>query len=193
MTGFNMNSNLLKMLSVAFLLLLWTVLVWFKHDDGNLILAIQGLIAVVVGYHGVTTLQRVPPTDPTLQDQPTQPVSQVPALVDKQAGFANLPFLALMAGVVTLLGALIMTGCATSQASYVQSCAVYGASFDLAAQMRAAGKLNQSQIAAVGEIDRQVSKLCQGTLPTDLQSANNQVTAAVTTLALIGIVQKASK
>src|SRR5574337_367544 len=82
-----------------------------------------------------------------------------------------------------------LAGCATTtqqaQVQYVQACGAYGSAFSAAVQLRSAGKLNRAQIDAVTQIDKQITPICTGPLPTDPAAATAQVTAAVTTLGLI--------
>lgn len=84
--------------------------------------------------------------------------------------------------------ALALAGCATTQSTqttYVQACAAYGAAFNAALQMRVAGKLNQSQIDQVTLLDGQITPICTGPLPADPAAATTQIAAAVTTLTVL--------
>lgn len=102
--------------------------------------------------------------------------------------FFLLPIIALM---------MIFGGCATTtqqaQVQYVQACGAYGSAFSAAVQLRSAGKLNQAQIDAVTQIDRQITPICTGPLPKDPAAATAQVTAAVTTLGLLGAASQLPK
>ncbi|MEL5850120.1 MAG: hypothetical protein U7M05_12295 [Candidatus Igneacidithiobacillus chanchocoensis] len=96
-----------------------------------------------------------------------------------------------------LLPALLLTACATTtqqtQVQYVQACTAYGAAFNAALALREAGKLTPAQINQVNLLDSQITPICTGPLPADPQAATAQVTAAVTTLAIIEAAQHASK
>lgn len=97
---------------------------------------------------------------------------------------------------LTLICALALSGCATTQSTqttYVEACAAYGAAFNVALQLRVAGKMNQAQIDQVTLIDQQITPICTGVLPVDATAATTQITAAVTTLTLMEVVKKASK
>src|SRR5574337_670800 len=90
-----------------------------------------------------------------------------------------------------------LAGCATTtqqaQVQYVQACGAYGSAFSAAVQLRSAGKLNQAQIDAVTKIDQQITPICTGPLPANPQAATAQVTAAVTTLGLLGAASQLPK
>lgn len=79
------------------------------------------------------------------------------------------------------------------QASYVQACTAYGAAFEGALQLRIDGKLNQAQIDQVTLIDQQITPICTGQLPADPTKATQQITAAVTSLAIIETINKEGK
>jgi PBP1b-binding outer membrane lipoprotein LpoB len=92
--------------------------------------------------------------------------------------------------------ALAVSGCATTQStqvSYTQACAAYGAAFETMLQLRVAGKLNQPQIDQVTLLDSQVTPICTGPLPADPTAAATQVTAAVTALTIIEVSKKGGK
>jgi hypothetical protein len=121
-------------------------------------------------------------------DAPTAPA-------DKQSGNALPGFLAMLG-----LAGLMLAGCVTpqstpqtTQASYTQACAAWGAGFSVALEMRRAGKLNQSQIDQITLLDNTVTPLCTGPLPADPTQAAQQVTAAVTTLAILEAVHQETK
>ena len=106
--------------------------------------------------------------------------------------------------IVLALGVLLlMGGCASvtgpaattqsAQVAYTQACAAYGAAFEGALQMRIAGKLNQAQIDQVTMVDAQITPICTGALPADPVSATQQITAAVTTLAILEAIKQVGK
>lgn len=120
----------------------------------------------------------------------------------KEGGAALPGFLAAMG----FGGLLMLAGCATPlagqpaatpqqavQVSYTQACATYLAGMQVAIDLRRAGKLNQSQIDQITMIDNQVAPICTGPLPTDPTQAAQQVTAAVTTLAILEAINKEQK
>lgn len=120
----------------------------------------------------------------------------------KQGGAAMPGFLAMLG----LGAALSLAGCATPlagqpaatpqqavQVSYTQACATYLAGMQVAIDLRRVGKLNQSQIDQITIIDNQVAPICTGPLPTDPTQAAQQVTAAVTTLAILEVINKEQK
>lgn len=84
-----------------------------------------------------------------------------------------------------------LAGCATTtqqaQMQYVQACGAYASAFQAAVTLRSAGKLNAAQIKAVNQADAQITPICTGPLPANPTAATQQVTAAVTTLGLIGV------
>lgn len=101
----------------------------------------------------------------------------------KQGGFARMGLLLSLA-----LGCTLLTACATTpqtQVAYVQSCSAYNAAFGAAIVLRESGKLNQSQIDQVTMLDNQITPICTGALPTNPAQATSQITAAVTTLAIL--------
>jgi hypothetical protein len=94
-----------------------------------------------------------------------------------------------------------LTACASSssaastpsaQVGYAQACAAYAGLFATAAELRKAGKLNQPQIDQVTLLDSQITPICTGPLPADADAATQQITAAVTSLTIIEIAQKAN-
>lgn len=92
-------------------------------------------------------------------------------------------------------GLLMLAGCATStpqqvQAQYVQACSAYLAGITVALDLRQAGKLSKPQIDQITLIDNQIAPLCVGPLPADPTAAAQQVTAAVTTLAILEAVHQ---
>lgn len=97
-----------------------------------------------------------------------------------------------MKKIATVLLVLLLAGCSTQsestqgvQDAYAQACAGYGAAFGTALALRKAGKLNASQIAQITLLDNEVTPICTGNLPVDPNAAVQQITAAVTRLALI--------
>lgn len=105
---------------------------------------------------------------------------------DKNGGFARVPALIMSA----MLAAIALTACTTTstrdaQVAYAQSCAAYGAAFDVALQLRKAGKLNDAQVRQVTLMDSQITPICTGPLPNDPNAATVQVTAAIATLSVL--------
>ncbi len=106
-------------------------------------------------------------------------------------------FFALLFAVVLVFG--LLAGCnsitgnqattQSAQVTYVQACAAYGAAFSAALDARQAGKLSQAQIRQISLIDTQITPICTGPLPADPTAATQQITAAVTTMAIMGAVQ----
>jgi hypothetical protein len=123
-----------------------------------------------------------------LKDEP------VTGVQSGQGGFIQVRLLALLAALS--LGGLVACSSISgpqattqsAQVAYVQACAGYAAAFSAALQAREAGKLNGSQIDQITLIDQQVTPVCTGPLPADPTVATQQVTAAVTTLTILGIV-----
>jgi uncharacterized protein YceK len=102
--------------------------------------------------------------------------------------WAAIAVMALTAGCAAITGSNATTQ--SAQVSYVQACAAYDAAFNAALQARAQGKLNPAQISQVNLIDAQITPICTGPLPADPVSATNQITTAVTTLAIMEAVKK---
>ncbi len=107
-----------------------------------------------------------------------------------------------MKRILSLIAVLSLVGCAALnpnattqqvQVQYVQACAAYGAAFNGALQLREAGKLTAGQVSQINVIDSQMTPLCTGTLPADPAAATQQLTAAVTTLAIIEAVKGVTK
>lgn len=102
--------------------------------------------------------------------------------------FFLLPIIALM---------MVFGGCATTtqgaQVQYVQACGAYASAFSIAVELHRQGKLNQAQINALNQIDAQITPICTGPLPTDPVALTQQVTAAVTTLTVMGAIQATTK
>lgn len=109
-----------------------------------------------------------------------------------EGGFARVAFLPILI-ILGLLSASL-TGCATStastQVSYIQACATYNTAFGTALILRESGKLNASQIQQITLLDSQITPICTGPLPTNPDAAMIQITAAVTSLAIIETIQK---
>ena len=90
--------------------------------------------------------------------------------------------------IVSLVLVLVLVACATTQSTqqtYVQACAAYNAAFTSALNARVAGKLSQNQIDQITLLDSQITPICTGPLPTDPTAATQQITAAVTTMAVL--------
>jgi hypothetical protein len=81
---------------------------------------------------------------------------------------------------------------AAAQVGYAQACAAYAGLFATALELRKAGKLNRAQIDQVTLLDSQITPICSGPLPADADAATQQITAAVTSLTIIEIAQKAN-
>lgn len=171
-----MNSTNIKLFIGVLLFITWVVLVVLKVTGSeDLITAIKLALAGLGAYHlnDRTNASNPPP--------------------DKQSGFASTRMLSLIA--IGLM--LALSGCAgqgqtvqSAQASYVQACDAYGAAFTGALVARQAGKLNQSQIDQVTLLDAQITPICTGPLPADPALKTQQIAAAVTTMVVIGIIQK---
>lgn len=105
---------------------------------------------------------------------------------DKTGGFAAP--LALLMAFAMAAGVSACTSTVTirdARVTYTQSCAAYGGAFNVLVAMRKADKLNDAQIAQVTLIDSQITPICTGPLPTDLDDATAKVTAAVTALTIM--------
>ena len=85
--------------------------------------------------------------------------------------------------------ALTLGACATTtpqaQTQYVQACAAYGAALTTAATLRKDGKLTPAQIAQVSLVDQQITPICTGPLPANPTAQTQQITAALTALAIM--------
>lgn len=110
----------------------------------------------------------------------------------KEGGFASVPLLAAMG----LFAALMLSACTTATTTqkdtsiaYTRACAAYGGAFDVALQMRIAGKLNQSQIDQVTLLDSQITPICTGPLPVDTVGATQQVVNAVTIITALEVLK----
>ena len=55
-----MKGEYLTYVSAAFLIILWTVLVWTGHADPELISEVKAMLVALGVVHGCTNLQRVP-------------------------------------------------------------------------------------------------------------------------------------
>ena len=78
----------------------------------------------------------------------------------------------------------------STQVTYVQACAAYGATFSAALQAREAGKLSVQNIKQISAIEKEITPICTGALPADPTGAIQQITAAVTRMAILGAVSK---
>jgi uncharacterized lipoprotein YajG len=86
-----------------------------------------------------------------------------------------------------------LAGCATTQSTqvtYVQACATYGAALNIAVAMLNAHKLTNAEIAQVSALDETIYPICTGALPADPTAATQQITAAITTLTILETVKK---
>lgn len=92
----------------------------------------------------------------------------------------------------------VLAACATSgtdntqqvQVTYTQACAAYGAVFATALELRKADKLTPGQVEQISILSKQITPLCTGPLPANPDAAAQQITAAVTSLAIIEAVTK---
>jgi hypothetical protein len=101
--------------------------------------------------------------------------------------------------IITLTLAFAMVGCTSisgpqattqsAQVAYIRACGAYNVAFKAALDARIAGKLNASQIAQVSLVDSQITPICTGPLPADPTKATVQITAAITSLAILDIVR----
>ncbi len=170
-----MTPTLIKLLIGILLFVTWVLLVVFKvAGTEDLIAAIKLSLAGLGAYH--------------LNDR-----TNAPSKPDKESGFANVQIL----GLIALSSILFLTGCVTTggqarspQATYVQACSSYGTAFAVALAARKAGKLNQSQIDTVTLLDAQITPICTGPFPQDPDVKVQQITAAVTTMAIIGVINR---
>lgn len=110
-------------------------------------------------------------------------------VADKQGGFASPFMLMFMTALSLSIAACTTVPTQSTQVTYTQSCAAYGGAFDVMIALRKGGKLNQAQIDQVTLIDSQITPLCTGPLPQDLDAATIQVTAAVTALTILETVK----
>lgn len=85
--------------------------------------------------------------------------------------------------------ALALGACATTtpqaQTQYVQACAAYGAALTTAATLRKDGKLTAAEIAQISLVDQQITPICTGPLPANPTAQTQQITAALTSLAIM--------
>lgn len=85
------------------------------------------------------------------------------------------------------------------QTQYVKACVAYKGGLDAANTLDKAGKLNQSQIKAVSDVLKDTASLCECSdaktcvMPTDVNSALEKVTAAVTTLTINQVIKGVAK
>lgn len=180
-----MKSNTYIKLLIGILLFgAWAAFIVFKvPGTDDIINYIKLGIASLFGYHVADIRASAAPTD-------------------RQSGRALPGFLA----VIGLGAILALAGCVTppanqtpalqvqsTQLTYTQACAAWGAAFSTALQLRVAGKLNQAQIDQVTLLDSQVTPICTGPLPTDPTAATQQVTAAVTAMAILEVVHQETK
>ena len=98
--------------------------------------------------------------------------------VDKQGGFAAPLALIIAAGVGVILAACTSVVPQSSQEAYTQSCAAYNVARDVVTELRAAGKLSQSQIDQLALIP----PLCTGPVPAEPEAEVAKVIATVAVL-----------
>lgn len=108
---------------------------------------------------------------------------------DKQSGFASPLAMLCVAVMGLILAACTSVTTQNAQVTYTQSCAAYEGAFDVMLALRKAGKLNPAQIDQVTLIDSQITPMCTGPLPQDLDAATTKVTAAVTALTILETVK----
>jgi hypothetical protein len=65
-----MNQEIVTYIAAAFLVILWTVLVWTGHADVELVSEIKAMLVALGVVHGCTNLQRVPKDAPPTKDAP---------------------------------------------------------------------------------------------------------------------------
>jgi hypothetical protein len=113
----------------------------------------------------------------------------------KEGGFVRLSMLGVLGAAAVLAACQTMPGhgAQSTQVTSTQACASWGAAFDVALQLRKAGKLNRAQIDQITLLDSQVTPICTGPMPTDPDTAAKQVTAAVTTLTILELAAKEAK
>jgi len=188
-----MNATIAKMIIGVLLGIAWVVLaILGKTDVSPLVAFIQTSLAGLAA-HALTMV------NPAGRDVPPPTSSAGSERSSTQGGFAMPSMLIVLAlGVLLLMGgcASIIGPAATPQSAqiaYTQACAAYGAAFEGALQMRIAGKLNQAQIDQVTTVDAQITPICTGALPVDPASATQQITAAVTTLAIFEAIKQVGK
>ena len=188
-----MNATIVKLVIGALLGIAWVALaVLGKTDVAPLVAFIQTSL-VGLAAHTLTMVNPGAKDVSAPSPTPATPPTSV------QAGFA-MPSMLIALALVT---AVLICGCASltgpaatpqsAQIAYTQACSAYGAAFEGALQMRIAGKLNQSQIDQVTMVDAQITPICTGALPADPVAATQQITAAVTTLAILEAIKQVGK
>ena len=98
-------------------------------------------------------------------------------------------FLLGLTAVCALAACAAPTSTQQAQVQYVQACTAYGSAFAAALTLREQGKLSAQAIAQISILDQQITPICTGPLPADPTTATLQVTAAVTTIAVIEAVK----
>jgi len=111
------------------------------------------------------------------------------SVATKDGGFASPFALMLAAGLALSVSACSTVSTQSAHVAYTRSCAAYGGAFDVMIALRKGGKLNPAQIDQVTIIDSQITPICTGPLPQDLDAATAQVTAAVTSLTILEAVK----
>ncbi len=105
---------------------------------------------------------------------------------------SDIVFLAV--ALLVMVGSLLLPGCAMTpqtpqlnpqQVQFVQACGAYGTAFQAAVALRQQGKLNSAQISQVTMLDAQITPLCTGKLPVSPQVEVQEVTNALTALAVM--------
>ena len=99
---------------------------------------------------------------------------------------------------LTLAGliGLTLASCANlqqAQTTFVQSCGAYDIAFKGAIQLREAGQLTSTDIDTITLLDKTITPICTGPIPTNPDTATTQVEAAVTQITVDILNQHASK
>jgi len=100
--------------------------------------------------------------------------------------FATVLTLGMLAGCNSILG----TGATTqsTQVTYVQACTAYGMVFSQAVSARKQDKLSEANIKQISLIEAEITPICTGDLPADPTAAIQQITSAVTRMAILGAI-----
>lgn len=99
--------------------------------------------------------------------------------------------------VFLMLAVACLQGCAAFQStstptqlvvSYDKACLAYAGALTTATDLLKAGKLSATAVTEITKVDKVVTPICTGTIPTDPTAATAQITTAVTTLVADSIV-----
>lgn len=184
-----MKQTYIKLFIGVMLFITWIALVVFRvPGSDDLITAIKACLLGLGVYHLGARDERIGGA----------------AQASKEGGRALPGFL-----LALCVGTLALSGCMTQgsltplapgqtpaqkmQVSYTQACAAWDAGFQTALELRRAGKLSPLQVQRISLLDDQATPLCTGPMPTDPNAAAQQVTAAVTALAILEAVQPLEK